>query len=587
MSELDCDDEPDVNDEAPEDELLPFGPPCTNNLTRPWPPRVYDFMTGGGESYQADRAFGHGLDEAVPWMAASMQINKVHRTPAALTLAGAGIRQFIDLGCGYPSGMMQGNQYVPPHTYDVVRTVHEDVRVVYADADGFVYGHAKSWLAENRATRAIQADARDIVGLLRSVDDFLDLEQPIGVLLHEVLPWLDDADAENVLRSLHRYLPAGSAVSVTHSTGDFGPEGMARAVALYEAAGITYRPRTLDHVRDLLRPWSLLGPGIVPTGRWRDDQAKPLPPGLRAAWDFDPEDSHAYAAVTTPKVAGPRPAMYDVLNTEKPPVGYLLVGACLRAGREIRRITVKKAAAAGFTTPRAVRGGEAGIRRYLESSRDPSLGRLNLWDAPQVLDHLRRYSGRPWTQEMLVDHYPGNGSRANALMRTASHLRVFALDRIPDAFQTPGYATEFPLSAVPDDEPFPAPRAEKGADRRTWEIVLDEAVLRRTNGAPAMMAAQLTHLLDLADLPHITIHVLPLDAPLSLPVAHLVEHRLRTGRILWREDGFTYTGYDRGSRRGLMLDRAFGAAADPATSRSLIAQTRDRLSSRSFITSNP
>jgi hypothetical protein len=45
-------------------------------------------------------------------------------------------------------------------------------------------------------------------------------------------------------------------------------------------------------------------------------------------------------------------------------------------------------------------------------------------------------------------------------------------------------------------------------------IVLDEAILRRPVGGPAIMAAQLRHLAEACDLPHISLRVVPFSAGL-------------------------------------------------------------------------
>jgi hypothetical protein len=43
-------------------------------------------------------------------------------------------------------------------------------------------------------------------------------------------------------------------------------------------------------------------------------------------------------------------------------------------------------------------------------------------------------------------------------------------------------------------------------------VVMDEATLRRTVGGPGIMKAQLEHLLEVGELPNITIQVVPFDA---------------------------------------------------------------------------
>ena len=55
----------------------------------------------------------------------------------------------------------------------------------------------------------------------------------------------------------------------------------------------------------------------------------------------------------------------------------------------------------------------------------------------------------------------------------------------------------------------------KGESSLAYTSVLDESTLRRQVGGPEVMRAQLAHLLDLADRPHITLRVLPFEAGAS------------------------------------------------------------------------
>ncbi|MGW3887939.1 helix-turn-helix domain-containing protein [Micromonospora chokoriensis] len=109
------------------------------------------------------------------------------------------------------------------------------------------------------------------------------------------------------------------------------------------------------------------------------------------------------------------------------------------------------------------------------------------------------------------------------LESAAARLRGFDESLIPGILQTKGYADAlFRLGRMLSDEEReravqvrlqrqalfnrrlpPAPRLES---------VLSEAVLRRTVDGPSVMAAQLDHLLNLAELPNVSIRVLPLAA---------------------------------------------------------------------------
>ncbi|MER6520236.1 Scr1 family TA system antitoxin-like transcriptional regulator [Streptomyces sp. NPDC001553] len=588
--------EPDVpaNDDVRCGADSPASPPGTANFARPWPPRVYDFLTGGSEYFRADAAFGRQLSEAVPWLQASMWINKRHRTKAALTLAQElGIRQIIDLGCGYPShygtkgGSGQGTdrEYIPPHTADVARTVHQDARVVYADIDNYVYAHAKTVLDEHPGTTAMQADARDIPTLLArdEIVESLDLDRPIGVIVHDVLPWLTDDEAALTMRHLHELLPASSAVSLTHATGDDNPEAMAVLVQQYAEEGFEYRPRTLAEVSELLGPWTVLDPGIQQIARWRDGQPPHVPPRLRTTWHLPPEDSHAYAAVTAPKVTPPEPAsVIDLLRREPPrPPGNLLVGATLQALREEQGISTGSLAESLVTTSRAIGLWEAGGHR-LANHVGSILRGLDLADYQSriLLERLLPATDRPWDREHFSDTYPGNWDRAVAVLRAAKSVRVFVLDRIPDAFHTPGYAALFPPGHLIEVEPGRLPSVgtplAEDTDACTWDLVLDEVILDRAFGHPHVLAEQLHHLLHLDTLPHITVRVLRLDSPLAMPVSSITEHVLEGG-TLWRSGGFTYSGLGRGQQYPLMLDRAVQHAAPEAESRALLEEARDRM----------
>ncbi|GAA3224886.1 hypothetical protein GCM10020256_34070 [Streptomyces thermocoprophilus] len=54
-------------------------------------------------------------------------------------------------------------------------------------------------------------------------------------------------------------------------------------------------------------------------------------------------------------------------------------------------------------------------------------------------------------------------------------------------------------------------RCLRSGDRPALWVVLDAAVLLRSVGVPVVMREQLPHLLRVAAMPHVTLHVLPFD----------------------------------------------------------------------------
>ncbi|MEU2226806.1 SAM-dependent methyltransferase [Streptomyces sp. NPDC018347] len=238
--------------------------------------RVQDCLDGGDSHFDCDRRLAARLVAAARWLPDSVRINRAHgpRVLDCFTTE-LGIDQVLDLGCGYPH---DENRRLP----DAVR------RIVHVDDDPVVIGHAHTVLAARPGAAAVRGDLTQLPALLAQPEiATLDRRRPVGVLLHDVLPWMADHHARALLAGLREWLPPGSAVSVTHATDDLAPHATAELIDVYAEAGIAFRPRSIDHLESLLRPWPLLdGHGPVTTAEWRS-------PSTYARLD----NSHAYAVV--------------------------------------------------------------------------------------------------------------------------------------------------------------------------------------------------------------------------------------------------------------------------------------------------
>ncbi|HEY8984925.1 MAG TPA: helix-turn-helix transcriptional regulator [Streptomyces sp.] len=113
-----------------------------------------------------------------------------------------------------------------------------------------------------------------------------------------------------------------------------------------------------------------------------------------------------------------------------------------------------------------------------------------------------------------------------SLENSATHIRGYEPHVVPGLFQTRGYAR----AVLSLNRPCPTPdeldrrvtlRLERQAlltrqdpaPPQVWAI-LDETVLRRPAGEPAVMRAQIDHLIDTFDLPNVALQVLPFAAGL-------------------------------------------------------------------------
>jgi hypothetical protein len=73
------------------------------NVSVPNAARIYDFMLGGKDHFQADRDAAARLLEVLPGSAQACRANRDFLQRAVRYLSAAGIRQFIDIGSGLPT----------------------------------------------------------------------------------------------------------------------------------------------------------------------------------------------------------------------------------------------------------------------------------------------------------------------------------------------------------------------------------------------------------------------------------------------------------------------------------------------------
>ncbi|MCX4681493.1 SAM-dependent methyltransferase [Streptomyces sp. NBC_01433] len=266
--------------------------------------RISNWALGGRDNYEADRAVGTQLRAAAPWFEASVKITRAYSHLTVRALAKRQIRHFLNLGCGLPL-----LNRTDPDIHTVASESIPHATILHVDHDPMVGGHARMCMAGPPGNHPyLHADLRQITGILQQ-PDVQSLKaggEPVGVLLHDVLPYLTDtAEVDHILGTLRDWLPLGSAISLTHATADLRPEQATAAARIIEQAGIPYRPRTHGQIRDLLSPWQLLSPGLVPTGRCHPAHKHTLLPkhhsGAYAAIAIHPVNRYPEQVSSSPK----------------------------------------------------------------------------------------------------------------------------------------------------------------------------------------------------------------------------------------------------------------------------------------------
>lgn len=108
--------------------------------------------------------------------------------------------------------------------------------------------------------------------ILEAAGKILDFDRPIALSLLALLHFVDDEDgaAELVDRLVER-LPSGSYLLLSHTTGDFDPEGAAQARDMYKARGMTLRLRSRTELTAFFHGLELIEPGVALSAEWRPE----------------------------------------------------------------------------------------------------------------------------------------------------------------------------------------------------------------------------------------------------------------------------------------------------------------------------
>lgn len=240
--------------------------------------RVYDYWLGGKDNFEADRALGDAMVQAIPSLPAMARANRDFLGRAVRYLAGeGGVRQFLDIGTGIPTA---GN------VHEIAQQIAPESRVLYVDHDPIVLAHARALMTSTSQgqTEFVMADLREPEEILASpgLAKTLDLHQPVSLMLVAILMYFHDHEGvHDWVSTLVDALPSGSYVAITHPTADFDPEAVGAAVEAATSAGITLVPRSKSEVEAFLAGLEIVEPGVVPVLAWYPDD-EPADPN--AAW---------------------------------------------------------------------------------------------------------------------------------------------------------------------------------------------------------------------------------------------------------------------------------------------------------------
>ena len=242
------------------------------------PARMYDYFLGGSHNFPIDRRAAEKVVSVYADMPLVMHANRGFLRRAVRYLVAQGIDQFLDIG----SGILTAGS-----VHEIAHRENPASRVIYVDSDPIAVHHSSAVLKDDPSAAVIQADARqpDYILSHSDVGRLLDFNQPIGLLLVAVLPFIaEDHEAYATVRYLRAALPSGSYIVISHGTYEDAPqEVVVQAERLYAT---TTGPQASPPIAHAPNPISdTLSPDLpsirysisIPPSTWQSQEAGLMP----------------------------------------------------------------------------------------------------------------------------------------------------------------------------------------------------------------------------------------------------------------------------------------------------------------------
>jgi O-methyltransferase involved in polyketide biosynthesis len=237
---------------------------------RPCVAGMYDYYLGGTANTTADRAAVERIRERLPEIIDAAWANRGFLQRAVRRIVVEyGIRQFVDLGAGFPTQRP---------THEVVHDFAPDGRVVYTDIDPTAVARGRHLLAGVTSAAVVEADIRQPEVLFAHPDTrrLIDLAQPVGLLFVAVTQFVPDADDPwGIVRRYVEAVAPGSYLALSAPTSDYQVERkVERAAEVYAATSTPATARTRAEIErffaglEIVPPYEGAAPSVAFVGEW-------------------------------------------------------------------------------------------------------------------------------------------------------------------------------------------------------------------------------------------------------------------------------------------------------------------------------
>lgn len=215
------------------------------DITRPHIGRIYDYVLGGSQNYEADRRAAEAILEIVPAYPRWARLNRSFLSHVGTRWAAEGFKSVLDLASGLPT---QGhfNEQLP------------SAKILFADFDPLTVAQGQHLLAYSPDMAFANVDIRNPGALFEQAEAFFGPDRRIAVGLIGITYFLSDDEIRGLVQRLHDFCAPGSVMATSFHHVPDGPDAdLIRDTLLASAkhARVDHYLRTPEHMAEILAPW--------------------------------------------------------------------------------------------------------------------------------------------------------------------------------------------------------------------------------------------------------------------------------------------------------------------------------------------
>lgn len=239
----------------------------TIDITRPHIGRIYDYVLGGTQNYEADRQAAEAMIKMMPSYPRWARINRSFLAHVGRRWASEGIKRVLDLGSGLPT---QGhfNEHLT------------DAKILFSDFDPLTVAQAQHLLAYTPDMAYAEIDLRDPAAVIEQASTYFGPDRPAAVGAIGVVYFLADDELRSLMQRLYAYCAPGTvmALSFHHMPPGSDPGPINKVIAEgQKQARINFFLREPEQIAELIAPWRLTADKPIQDWLGQSASAAPIP----------------------------------------------------------------------------------------------------------------------------------------------------------------------------------------------------------------------------------------------------------------------------------------------------------------------